>query len=1194
MPRRLDDLDLRRHVGARFAKRARRLRVDDGIRQGDHLHGRVGVFEVSVQLGEPLTSRCTCIYGERCEHVGALLAYWIDTPDRFASRAEQAALPTEPVALRRWLEEHDPELLRDPLESYLDRGRWMPARHPLWSASGDDVDTALDRLAFAVERGTVTPEVATRPLHAGLTAAVRGRAIVRAGVARAAAWRETPPDEAVLRPLWEAARRVLPTDVLAKRAPGAFGRVELLPSHDLRFALASLPYHPVTLPVAPTLLDGASGLALQDVAGVVLDSLVGRHQPEVRAAVLGLLQVPLWERALAQLDRALALDGPKSAPALGWRIRLDGAEVRDVQLVSLTPYVRRDGFRTKRVGSIGADELPLAADRAAWAALRAKEPVPSVVEQLVGHPRVVDEQGMVLSVRRSTLEVAVEPADGVTLRVLVAGLPVEPAQLGVLRQGGGRGLLSTDGVVHVVRTGPVVEGLLAVLARFGNTFPAEARGPLLDRLDLLDRMVPLRMADELAGTEVARDDRPLLLLEPDRDGALQVSVRLEPLPGGPRVLPGEGGAEVATVEDGKRRFVRRDLAEEEDRVQAVLADLPLPELGDWEALVPDPEAALELVWALRDRDDVRSLWPGARWSIRGEAGAGSVRARATRRRDWFGIEGELRDGETTVRLNDLLRSIRANQRFVQLDDGSWLRLADGLRRALRTAARIGTDEATPRLPPLAAARAMLALEEAGGDALVPDELVDLASRIRAADRIEASAPAGLQATLRDYQLAGLTWLRRLASWSPGAVLADEMGLGKTLQALALVLDRGGPTLVVAPASVNLNWQREAQRFVPAVRTVLYRGRGRKALLEGPYDLWIISYELLVRDLDTLCTQRFATVVFDEAQALKNPRTKRARAARALDVGFTLALTGTPIENHLLELWSLMRVTVPGLLGPKEHFHERFGKKQMAADSMGDGHLGALVRPFLLRRTKRVVAPELPPRTETIDWVELDARERITYDRLRLAAVNALTEEGRKGERLAVLAALTRLRQVACAARLVDPEAPAVSSKIARLVERVDATLEADGALLVFSQFTQLLDLAEAAVSARGHASVRLDGSTPLGRRQAAVDAFQAGEVRVFFISLKAGGTGLNLTAANTVVHLDPWWNPAAEDQASDRAHRIGQDQAVTVVRLVAAGTIEEQVLAMHEEKRRLADQLFEGTAGALSMRADELLALLGA
>lgn len=1186
MPRQLSESDLRRHVGVRFAKRARRSRVDNPTRQGSTLFGIVQGFEVQLTLREPLVSRCTCIYGSRCEHAAALLASWLDGPGRFAVEADLLDAPEDPALLRTWLRTNDPALLQIPVERIVDRGRWMAPSHPLWNAMHLDLDTALDVLALEVERQRMAPDVAVQPLWDDLTDVVRRRRRKREALTKAARWRENPPEEEALRPLWERARALVDVEKLGTTAPGAYGRAKLLPSQELEVELARLPGFPLVVPLGVHLFDEQTELLAASLAGVVLDSVVGHHQPDVRKAVLQLLAVPAWERALLHLDEALALEGPASANTVGWRLVCEGPRVDEAVLVGLTPYKRKAGFRSKKLTVTLAD-LERAADRAAYSI---SGPVEAIVEQLVGHPAVIDDKGQLLRVRRGALEVRVEDTDGFEVHLELFGHRLDRAALAVVRVPRKSCVLRVGREVVLVRVGPVLAALAGVLGQHGASFPEEARGPLLDRLNLLDRRVPLRLEGELRGEPVEPDRRPVVLLEPLPDGALQVTVCLEPLAGAGRVVPGEGAEELAHAEDGQRRFVVRDLEAEPEQVRAALEGLPMPELFDWVGTHDLPDDALELVWRLRTEPSVRSFWPKRRVRFKPEGQASMVRARAHRRRDWFGVEGALRAGDTEVGLSELLRAIRSNQRFIQLDDGSWLRLADGLRRALRSAAQIGTDEEEVRLPPLAAARAMLALEEAGGDTYVPDELTDLADRIRAADDLAPEVPEGLQAELRDYQLEGLTWLRRLASWAPGAVLADEMGLGKTLQSLALLLERGGRALVVAPASVNINWQREAQRFTPSLEVELYRGRHRKRLLAGDEGVLITSYELLVRDVAELSARRFDTVVFDEAQALKNPRTKRARAARALDIGFALALSGTPIENDVLELWSLMRVTVPGLLGPKEHFHERFGKKLMAAESMGNGNLGALVRPFLLRRTKRLVAPELPERVETIDWVELSATERVAYDRLRMAAVAALQSDDGP-DRMSVLAALTRLRQVACSERLVDPRAKGRSSKIDRMLERVELA-RSEGGVLVFSQFTRLLDLAQEALETAGITWVRLDGSTPMGQRQAAVDRFQAGGAEVFLISLKAGGTGLNLTAATTVLHLDPWWNPAAEDQASDRAHRIGQTRQVTVVRLVSVGTVEEQVLQLHDEKRQLADRLFEGTSGALNLRSDELLALL--
>jgi SNF2 family DNA or RNA helicase len=423
-----------------------------------------------------------------------------------------------------------------------------------------------------------------------------------------------------------------------------------------------------------------------------------------------------------------------------------------------------------------------------------------------------------------------------------------------------------------------------------------------------------------------------------------------------------------------------------------------------------------------------------------------------------------------------------------------------------------------------------------------------------------------------------------------------MGLGKTLQALAMLLHRsaGGAALVVAPTSVGFNWVAEAERFAPSLRVILYRGADRETMLAniGPGTLVVTSYDLMARDVDALRELRFHTLVLDEAQAIKNPGTARARAARQLEVGYCVALTGTPLENRTTELWSLMRRVAPGLLGTEAAFRERFARPiEEANDATARASLARIITPFLLRRTKAQVATDLPPRTEQVVRVELSPKERRLYDAARRLALEGASRPG-GADRMNLLASLTRLRQLACHPRLVDTDSAVPSSKLEAAMELLNEVVAEGHKALVFSQFTRHLDLAEEAMREAGLSILRLQGDTPAEERQRRVQAFQAGEADVFLISLKAGGTGLNLTRATYVLHLDPWWNPAVEDQATDRAHRIGQQQPVTVYRFVTENTVEEAILKLHGEKRGLAADLLSGAAGGGAIRTDELIALL--
>jgi SNF2 family DNA or RNA helicase len=429
-----------------------------------------------------------------------------------------------------------------------------------------------------------------------------------------------------------------------------------------------------------------------------------------------------------------------------------------------------------------------------------------------------------------------------------------------------------------------------------------------------------------------------------------------------------------------------------------------------------------------------------------------------------------------------------------------------------------------------------------------------------------------------------------------------MGLGKTLQSLAVLQARtdDGPALVVAPTSVCANWIAEAARFTPELDVVEYRGAGRTDRLEwiGPGHVLVTSYDILVRDADDLGAIAFATAIFDEAQAIKNGLSKRAAASREVQASFRIALTGTPVENHTGDLWSIFRTIVPGLFGSWEDFRARFSLPiDRDRDPARRDALAAMVRPYLLRRTKREVSPELPPRTEIVRLVDPTPEEQALYEAERAHAVASLARApGDRGPgdegRFAVLAALTRLRQLACHPRLRNPDAPGTSAKLEAVLAMIDELREAGHKALVFSQFTSHLAIVAQALRERGVTFFELDGSTAAEARADRVRRFQAGEADMFLISLKAGGVGLNLTAADYVLHLDPWWNPASEDQASDRAHRIGQDKPVTIVRFVTRGTIEETVLSLHDDKRELAEAILSGgdVAGRLSTR--ELFALI--
>jgi SNF2 family DNA or RNA helicase len=427
----------------------------------------------------------------------------------------------------------------------------------------------------------------------------------------------------------------------------------------------------------------------------------------------------------------------------------------------------------------------------------------------------------------------------------------------------------------------------------------------------------------------------------------------------------------------------------------------------------------------------------------------------------------------------------------------------------------------------------------------------------------------------------------------GACLADDMGLGKTLTLIALHLHRAAtstrPTLVVCPASLLGTWEREIHRFAPGENVVRYHGPRRDLADDG---FVLTTYATMRLDADALAAHPWGMVVADEAQAVKNRLSGTARELRKIPAAARVALTGTPVENRLTDLWSLFHFLHRGFLGGRADFEERYAKPIAEGDKGAATRLRARIKPFVLRRLKREVAKELPPRTDLVLHVSLSEEERALYDGVRAATQKEVIEQlSGGGSVLAALEALLRLRQAACHRALLPGQKAENSSKLEVLLETLEEAVSEGHKALVFSQWTSLLDLVEPHLRALALDFTRLDGST--ADRGAVVKSFQEDErVSVMLLSLKAGGTGLNLTAADHVFLLDPWWNPAAEDQAADRAHRIGQERPVFVHRLVAENTVEERILALQDKKRGLMAVATDGAALAAGITREDLLALL--
>ena len=703
-------------------------------------------------------------------------------------------------------------------------------------------------------------------------------------------------------------------------------------------------------------------------------------------------------------------------------------------------------------------------------------------------------------------------------------------------------------------------------------------------------------------------------LLPIRDG-LRLQFLVRPMTYGSWYSAGSGAENIIGEIDGVAIQVNRDLQKEIDDLENIIQQCPallnLIEINkntnknEWQ--IDHPENCLEVLSQLKSLEGeyLQLVWPeGEKFRIKARGAASDLHLNIKKQGDWLHAGGELQlDDGRIIALRELIQlSSASKSRFLKIADDDYIALTESLKNRLNELHHLGefVGKDGIRLSHLSASSLQDLSLEVGQ--LETDQAWQLhLEKLDAMTHFEPVLPSTLQAELRDYQLEGFQWLSRLAHWGIGACLADDMGLGKTIQTLALLISRApqGPALVITPVSVIMNWQTEAHRFAPTLKVHVYhQNRTNKALEKlDAYDLVIASYGMLQQDNDFFKSQHWHSVILDEAQAIKNSSTKRSQAAMSLQADFKMIVSGTPVENHLGELWNLFRFINPGLLGSKERFNEKFILPIERGNKEAKAHLKRLIQAYILRRTKSQVLSELPSRTEVTLQVELSDQERHLYEAMRQEAMDRVdTLDPEKGKSMQVLAEITKLRRFCCHPQLVLKNTgmgmKIKSSKFLVFAETLEEILANRHKTLVFSQFVDHLAIIRQHLEDQGIAYQYLDGSTPIEERKKRVDAFQSGQGDVFLISLKAGGSGLNLTAADYVIHLDPWWNPAVEDQASDRAHRMGQTRPVTIYRLVTQNTIEEKMIALHTVKRDLADSLLEGGELNAGLKSEDLIKLL--
>ena len=738
--------------------------------------------------------------------------------------------------------------------------------------------------------------------------------------------------------------------------------------------------------------------------------------------------------------------------------------------------------------------------------------------------------------------------------------------------------------------------------------PIKHKAAFYEKAKKIQLSANLILPEDIGGKIVPLSAKPVVILRSTKDGKLDYAFRIRDELGilrmpacGPLIVPG--------VRDGLPIQYKRSCKAEVEMVRQIRISIA-PDSIENEATIFDFEKIIAFMDALDQRkDEIEILWDKTSEQavqVLGTLQQDNVRVSIEKKRDWFSLEGTCQIGKASLDISALLQSLRALQSgdikgdFVKLGNQGWARISKELRTKLRQ-----LDDSVNL------ERKQIRFDSTSAFALrsLQDEFAitsskswkDCLQRLEKAEKLDPKLPNGLKAELRQYQLEGYCWLRRLAEWGVGGILADDMGLGKTLQTLGVLLDRSsaGPSLVIAPTSVGFNWLREANKFTPELNASLYRESDRSTMLENlkPGDLVICSYGLALRDAELLEKVEWNSLVLDEAQAIKNGRSKTSQAIEQFKADWILALTGTPVENHLGELWSLFKIVSPGVFGGWEQFRDRFAAPiEKYNDEDRKNALRQRLKPFVLRRTKKEVLKDLPPRTEMNLVVELSPAERQLYESVRQSALGEIDSLAKlpdiDDQRFKLLALLTRLRQIACNPKIVHETWSEGSAKMDQLIEKLLQLREEGHRVLVFSQFVQHLGLIRENLDKEQITYQYLDGQTPAAKRQEEVDKFQNGDATVFLISLKAGGTGLNLTAADYVIHMDPWWNPAVEDQATDRAHRIGQDKPVMVYRIIAQGTIEEEILKLHDSKRDLVAGVLDGSHTAAKLSTEDLISMI--
>lgn len=764
----------------------------------------------------------------------------------------------------------------------------------------------------------------------------------------------------------------------------------------------------------------------------------------------------------------------------------------------------------------------------------------------------------------------------------------------------------TASELHYLKMNNEVRPYFSQLLELGY-FPVNAEPILKNFLESLRGKVEIHTELIKGGTTldtVKGTSNITIQMRPQGKEAYMVSIFCRALAEGyKQCAPGEGSSVIIDIQGDHRVCVERDL-EREKELYTKLREGVGEGLPPEKAFQMDAYDLLPLLDFIRENNEEYIVeWPeGQKLNIHNRYTASQWSATLKKNKNgWFEMEGTVQlDENTEITISQLMDLIGKNKgRFIRLSEGEYVALSERLRRQLSTLDAIASRSRNKlQMSPFSAALLDSSIVDGELHLDVDPELKEIRQRILDSSEYKPEVPKKLNATLRPYQLEGFQWIARLNSWGAGALLADDMGLGKTIQTITYLLFKAkeGPALVVAPASVAPNWKTEFEKFAPSLTvSVLNFASNRSTCIANAKagDVVITTYGLLLSVKEEITKKQWTTICLDEAHVIKNRGAKTSGVAMQLKSQYRIMLTGTPVQNHLGELWNLFQFVNPGLLGSYEDFGRRFITPiEVGKDKQRQKELDCIVHPFMLRRTKEKVLNELPEKTEIYQTVELSQEELAVYEVIRKKAEDMLVAETSEKVSVNTLAEITRLRQAACSAQLIEKTWKGKSSKVEALVEALEPIVESGDAALVFSQFTSFLAIIQKALQKAKIPYLYIDGTITVKERQTLVEKFQNGLCPVFLISLKAGGLGLNLTRANYVFHLDPWWNPAIEQQATDRAYRMGQHNAVTVYHLLSANTIEEKIRRLHESKRDLAENILEGTDMSSKLTGKDLLEMV--